>query len=429
MKRRTFLKGMAATAAASACAPTALLALTGCTETTETAPVADGGYNFDEIIDRTGTYSIKYGRLEKSGEIGKKIPMTIADMDFRTAPYVHEALQTRLDRDVMGYTSTPEEYYESIIKWWKMRHGWEIPREWVNFCPGVITTLCFVIECFSAPGDKVVVQTPVYDPFMNYTKRLGREVVYNPLKKENGKYQMDLEHLESVLDEKTKILILCNPQNPGGRMWDLEELKTLAHICKEHGVLVLADEIHCDLSLYGKKHIPFLTVSPEAEQNGIILTGPTKTFNVAGLHAAQCFIANKEIREKLIGYLSAHKLMEPSITCIELTMAAYNHDDKWVNDVTAYIAKNVDYACDFFEKEVPQIKCIKPEASFLLYLDCSELNLPDDELKSLFQDKAGVMVSGGPGYGPGSEGCIRLNIGCPLSVLKQALERIKNAVV
>ncbi len=425
MKRRAFLKNMAATAVATTAAPSTLLALTGCNTEPKEAKIT--GFNFDEIIDRTGTYSIKYGRIEKTG--ADKIGMGIADMDFRTAPFIQEALQTRLKRDVMGYTSTPEEYYTSIINWVKNQLGWQLEREWVSYCPGVITSINLAIDNFSSPGDKVIVQTPVYDPFMNYIKRLEREVAYNPLILENGKYRMNFEQLEELMkDDKTKLMILCNPHNPGGMMWGAEDLKKIAHLAATHGVIILADEIHCDLALYGNKHVPYLSVSEEAAQTGIIFTGPTKTFNLAGVGAAQCYIINPEIREKFFGYMKNRKLVEVHIPTLELTMAGYNNPTDWLEALRHYIEKNVDYVCDFVERELPGIKAYRPEASFLMWLDCNGLGLGEEELMDLFQEKAGILLNNGAHYGPGGEGHVRMNIGCPLSVVKNAMERLKKAL-
>ena len=419
MKRRSFLRSIASTAIL----PVPLLGLESCQDAVQ---MSQDTYSFDEIIDRTGTNSIKYGRLEGTGQ--DKIPMTIADMDFKTAPAVSQALRARLDRDVMGYTRTPEDYYESIVSWVRNQTGWDIQREWVEYCPGVITTLCLAIECYSEKGDKIIVQPPVYDPFMNYSRRLGREVVYNPLILKDGVYQMDFDQLESVIDDKTKMLILCNPHNPGGRMWDKQSLMRLAHICHEHHIVVISDEIHNDLTLFGKKHVPFLSVSQEAAQTGVILTGPTKTFNLAGLGAAQCYIVNEDLRKTLVDYMDNHKLSEASITTMVLTIAGYTKGYEWLDDLRSYIGGNVTYALETFQKRMPQIKVTKPEASFLLWLDCRDLKLEQKDLVSLFQDKAGVMINNGAGYGPGGEGFIRMNIGCPRSVLEEALDRIANAL-
>ena len=252
------------------------------------------GWDFDEVIDRSGTWSIKYGRAGNG-----RFAMWIADMDFRTDPVVKQALQERLDRDVMGYTSTPEEFYEAIRAWEGKQHGWNIPREWVGYAPGVITAINQAYLCFTQPGDKIIVQPPVYDHFRMYAERLGREVVDNPLLFENGRYRMDFEGLERLFDEKTKLLVLCNPHNPCGILWDRETLIKLAEICEKHGIIVVSDEIHADLALYDKTHIPFCSVSDAAARIGLIFGGPTKAFNLAGISGtAFCVSPDKEKREK-----------------------------------------------------------------------------------------------------------------------------------
>ena len=425
MKRRTFLNRLALLGASGLVAPELLFGLTGCKEAAEAAGLSAGGWDFDEVIDRGGTYSIKYDRAEK---MGGKLPMWIADMDFRTAPYVSDALVGRVKRDVMGYTSIPDKYYEAIVSWVEARQGWRMEREWVNYCPGVITGIAAAIECFSSPGDKVIVQPPVYNSFMQYAEGLGRIVANNPLIFENGSYRMDLEHLESVIDDRTRMLILCNPHNPGGMMWDRDSLVRIAQICERHGVIVLSDEIHGDLALGGRRHIPFCSVSGEAAKVGLIFTGPTKAFNVAGLHTAQTYIPNKELRERFQDYLDRRKLTEASIPAIELTIAAYSHEPRWLDEMKLYLQGNIDYVADFLAREIPAIKVVKPEASFLMWLDCRALGLDQNGLVSLFQDKAGILINNGESYRQGGTGFIRLNIGCPRSICRQAMSRLQAAL-
>ena len=388
------------------------------------ASVSEDGWNFDEVIDRSGTWSIKYGR---AGE--NRFAMWIADMDFRTDPAVRKALQERLDRDVLGYTSTPEEFLEAVRTWEGKQHGWNIPLEWVGYAPGVISAINQAYLTFSRPGDKIIVQPPVYDHFQMYAGRLGREVVDNPLIFEDGKYRMDFEGLESLFDNRTKILVLCNPHNPCGILWDKESLARLAEICEKHGVIVISDEIHADLALYGKTHIPFCSVSDAAERVGLIFGGPTKAFNLAGLSGtAFCIIPDEEKREKYLGALSAAKLDEPSIPTIVSTIAAYTSETGWLPALKKYLEGNVDCIMDFFRKNEVGIDPVRPEASFLVWLDCRNLGLSQDKLMELFRDKAGVYLNNGASYGTGGEGFVRINIGCPRSVLQAALERIRRAL-
>ena len=388
-----------------------------------TGPEVAAGWDFDEVIDRSGTWSIKYGRAGES-----RFAMWIADMDFRTDPAVRKALQERLDRDVMGYTSTPEEFYESIRGWKSRQHGWDVPREWIGYTPGVITAINQAYLTFTQPGDKIIVQPPVYDHFRLYSERLGREVADNPMIFENGRYRMDFEGLERMIDQRTKVLVLCNPHNPCGILWDRETLARLADICESHGVIVISDEIHADLALYGKTHIPFCSVSDTAAKVGLIFSGPTKAFNLAGLAGtAFCVIPDKEKREKYLGTLSAAKLNEPPIPSIVATIAAYNSDSGWLPALKEYIEGNIECVMDFFKENRLGITPIRPQASFLVWLDCREMGLSQEGLMEFFREKAGVYLSNGASYGSGGEGFVRLNIGCPRSVLDAALQSIKNA--
>ena len=420
MKRRTFLKG-AAVAGAAALLPAGAVgtALTACGPRP-----APRGWDFDEIIDRSGTWSIKYGRAT-DGEI----PMWIADMDFRTDPYVAEALRKRLDRDVLGYTSTPEAFVDAIAAWERQTLGYAPEKEWINYAPGVITSINQAYLTFTEPGDKIIVQPPVYDHFRLYIERLGRVAVDNPLILENGRYRMDLEGLERLIDEKTKALVLCNPHNPIGLLWDRETLARLADLCDRRGLLVISAEIHGDLALYGRRHTPFCSVSEAAARVGLIFAGPTKAFNLAGLTGtAFCIIPDKEKREKYLATLRNAKLDEAPIPTVEAVLAAYRQDTAWLEALKRYLEGNIARVERFFADNDLGIKPLRPEASFLVWLDCSALGLSQDELMDTFRKKAKVIPSNGASYGPGGEGFLRLNIGCPAAVLDEALSRIKQAL-
>lgn len=417
MKRRTFLKSAAAGATVSLLPSGALSLASGCTSG------ADSGasWNFDEIIDRSGTWSIKNRRAE-----GGKLAMWIADMDFRTDPYVSQALRERLDRDVFGYTYGPDEFFDAIVGWEKRQHGFDVSREWVEYAPGVIASICQAYLTFTEPGDKIIVQPPVYDPFKNYAQRLGRRVVENPLLRREGRYEMDLEGLERLLDDRTKLLVLCNPHNPIGIIWDRETLARLAEICERHGIIVVSDEIHADLALYGKRHAPFCSVSEAAARIGIDFCSPTKSFNIAGLTGtAYAIIPDPVKRQRFHDTLENAKLREASIPTLVATIAAYSHETAWLEALKRYLEGNIDCTMQVLDGS-QGIMAIRPQASFLVWLDCRELGLPQEELVSLFNDRAGVVVNNGATYGPGGEGFIRLNIGCPRSVVLEALERIRN---
>lgn len=419
MRRRDFIKGTAA-ASASTLVPVGTISalLASCSKAS-----AGKGWDFDAVQDRSGTWSIKYGRAT-DGEI----PMWIADMDMKTDPFVAEALRMRLDRDVLGYTSIPAEFYDVIHAWQKCYHGFDLDREWIGYAPGVITGINQAYLTFTEPGDKVIIQPPVYDHFRLYIERMGRVAVDNPLIFKDGRYQMDFDGLEKLFDDKTKILLLCNPQNPCGILWDQETLATLAEICDRHGVMVISDEIHGDLALYGKKHTPFCSVSETAKRVGVMFAGPTKAFNLAGLSGtAYSIIPDKEKRDKYNGTLRNSKLDEPSIMTLVAQIAAYREDTAWLESLKRYIENNIAIVERFFGDHDLGIVPIRPQASFLVWLDCRALGLSQTELMDLFRKKAKIIPSNGTSYGPGGEGFVRLNIGCPAPVLNEALNRLLSA--
>ena len=413
MKRRDFLKGITATGLASL-VPASWLS--SCASEPD-APAWD----FDRVMDRSGTWSTKYGRAT-NGEI----PMWIADMDFGTDPYVKEALLKRISRDGIGYTSTPDLFYEAIGSWEEKQHGFSVEREWIGFCPGVITSMNQAYLTFTEPGDKIIVQPPVYDHFRLYIERLGRVAVDNPLIFRNGRYSMDFEGLEGLMDERTKMLVLCNPQNPCGTLWDKEQMVRLAEVCERHGVIVISDEIHGDLSLYGRRLVPFCSVSEAAARIGMIFTGPTKAFNLAGIsNTAYFIIPDKEKRERYLATLSRAKLNEASIPTLVAVTSAYREDTTWLEALKRYIEGNVERVMQFFAEHELGMVPLRPEASFLVWIDCRKLGLTQEVLLERFNKGAKIIPSNGSSYGQGGEGFIRLNIGCPRSVLEEALERIR----
>lgn len=410
MKRRDFVKGLAGAAL--------LPAIPGCIQ----AQKADEGWDFDRVLDRSGTWSIKYGRT-KEGEI----PMWIADMDFRTDPAVKKALEERLERDVMGYTSTPEAFYEAVQGWLERRHGYRPEREWIAYCPGVITSLNQAYLTFTEPGDKIIVQPPVYDHFRLYIERLGRVCVDNPLILDGGRYRMDLEGLERLFDSRTKAIVLCNPHNPIGLVWDRETLAELAGIARRHNLLVFSDEIHADLALEGRRQLPFCSVSEDAAAVGLVFGGPTKAFNLAGLSGtAWCVIPDKEKRERYLATLRNAKLNEASIPSLVATLSAYTHEPRWLEDLLRYLEGNIGLVCDTLDGS-HGIRAIRPEASFLVWLDCRSLSAAPEELADYFRAQTGLILSNGNSYGTGGAGFLRMNVGCPRSVLREALGRIQDA--
>ncbi len=425
MDRREFIKVASVGACAAALLPSVGGLVTGCTpplisDGDSVGDIDSGKWNFDEVIDRSGTWSIKYGRASEG-----QIPMWIADMDFRTAPAVSSAMKERLNRDVLGYTFTPEEFYQSIIHWEKEMHGWQVDKEWVSYCPGVITSINQAYLTFTNPGDGIVVMPPVYNLFRMYAERLGRRVIDNPLLFDGKHYQVDFDRLEKMLSRKdAKILVLCNPHNPAGLVWDRDVLRRIATLSRQNGVLVISDEIHADLTLYGRRHTSFCSVSEDAAAVGLVFAGPTKAFNLAGVSmTAYCVIPNEELRQPFQKQLRDAKLDEAPIASLVATIAAYTNGIPWLQSLKEYLQGNIREVVDFFSTNDLGIKAIQPQASFLVWLDCRAMGLGQDELMRFFSDK-GLLLSNGAAYGQGGEGFIRMNIGCPRKIVKEALERI-----
>ena len=385
-------------------------------------------YNFDEVIDRSNSDCSKIENLKTLFGREDIIPLWVADMDFKSPPAITRALMKRVEHGVFGYTIQSEEYFNSIIKWHKRRFNWKVGKEDINYIPGVVKGFSIAIEVFTEVGDNVIIQPPVYHPFRIMTKALNRNVVNNPLILENGQYKMDFDGLRKIVSDKNcKMLILCNPHNPGGRVWSEEELKELSQICFENEILVVSDEIHSDMALPGFIHTPFAKVSAEAENNSITLMAPSKTFNIAGIVSSYAVISNKVIRDKYHSFIKKRGLDEGNLFAYTATVSAYNECDDWLDEMLKYVQSNVDFVDSYLKNNIPEIKAILPEASFLIWLDCRSLNLSQNELVKLFVDKAGLALNDGSIFGPGGEGFMRLNVGSPKSILEKALSNLKNA--
>ncbi len=386
-------------------------------------------YNFDEIIDRKGTSCVKYDGLKNAYQ-GKEnlIPLWVADMDFATPDFIVEALKKRCEHPVFGYTFDDDEYYESIQTWLDYKYHWKTEREWISYIPGIVKGIGLAVQCFTQPGDKVIIQPPVYHPFRLVPTRMGREVVYNPLKLEDGVYKMDFEQLESLIDKDCKMLILSNPHNPGGVVWEKEALVKLAQICSAHGILVISDEIHAEMTYPQFRHHPFATVSEEAAACSVTFMAPSKTFNIAGIVSSYALVPDSRIREKFYSFLEAGELNAGTIFAFTATKAAYTYGAEWLQQMRSYVIENVNFVDEYLKKNIPQIKVYRPQASFLVWLDCRKLKLAQPELVQLFEDKAGLALNDGTMFGKEGEGFMRLNIGCPRSILNQALESLKKAI-
>ncbi|WP_322933121.1 MalY/PatB family protein [Bacteroides sp. CG01] len=383
-------------------------------------------YNFDEIIDRRGTESVKWDAVSERWGRNDLLPMWVADMDFRTPPFVMEALRKRLEHEVLGYTFACEEWYTSIINWLQNRHGWKVKREELTFMPGIVRGLAFAIQCFTEKGDKVMVMPPVYHPFFLVTEKNKREVVYSPLVLRDGQYYIDFDRFRKDI-QGCKLLILSNPHNPGGRVWTREELEQIAEICYESKTLVISDEIHADLTLPPYQHITFALVSEKARQNSLVFMSPSKAFNMPGLASSYCIIENKEICRCFQEYMEASELSEGHLFAYLSVAAAYSNGTEWLDQVLAYIQSNIDFTDAFLSEYIPDIKMIRPQASYLVFLDCRTLGLNQKELVDLFVDGAHLALNDGTMFGKEGEGFMRLNVACPRSVLKKALKQLKEA--
>ena len=388
-------------------------------------------YNFDKIVDRRGSGAIMTDSLRKVYGREDLLPLWIADMYFETPAPIREALEKRLDHQIYGYSVAPDSYWWAIRDWELQLHGWTIEREQLSFIPGIVRGIAFVLQCFTQPGDKVVVQPPVYMPFLNLPRANGRQLVYNPLifDPDRGTYRMDLNNLEQVCrDEQPKVLILSNPHNPAGIVWPEADLAAVAEICKHTGVLVISDEIHADMTLGAHRHHPFPTVSPTAAEVSITFAAPSKTFNMAGIVSSFCVVSNPEIREKFYGYLEANELNGTMFLSTVATEAAYTHCGAWRRQMLAYVKENVDFVCHSLKTRIPGVTAVRPQASFLVWLDCRGLGLDHDGLIDLFVNRAHLALNDGEAFGPGGEGHMRMNVGAPRALVAESLDRLEIAV-
>lgn len=385
-------------------------------------------YDFDKVIDRHGSGAIKVDCLEERYGRPDLIAAWVADMDFATPSFILDALKERLEHPIMGYTAEPADYRPAIIDWERSLHGWEIDPEWLSYIPGIVKGIGMVLNVFTKPGDDVVIMPPVYHPFRIVPEENGRKVVNVPMiEDENHRYHIDFEAFEK-LDTKGGVLIFSNPHNPSGRMWSKEELQKLAEISKRKNLLVISDEIHADMALWGNKHIPFATVSEDAAQNSITFCAPSKTFNIPGIVSSFSVVPNKEIRDRFYGWLVASEFNEAPMFSPIATIAAYRMGEEWRKEMLSYVEDNIRFVEDYCEKNIPGVTALRPDASFLVWLDCRELGLSQDALVDLFVNKARVALNDGVMFGKEGEGLMRLNVASPRSVMKEVMERIKGAV-
>ena len=385
-------------------------------------------YDFDTIIDRNNTNSIKWDYCERYLSCKDLWPMWVADMDFRVPDEITDAMQRVLDRGIFGYSGVPQSYYDVVIAWMQKRHNWQVNKEWIAFSPGVIPAIHLLVQAFSSPGDQVILQTPVYYPFFDAVKCNGREVLDNPLRLEKGQYYMDLADLESKISTRTKMVILCNPQNPVSRVWKEEELRRLGELCLKHNILVIADEIHGDIVYSGFRHIPFASLSQEFANNCVVCTAASKTFNLPGLQTSNIIIPNPELKKRFTEKLRACGLQSPNMFGIAATEAAYLYGEPWLTQLLEYLEGNINFLIDYAAGNIPGLKVIQPQGTYLAWLDFRGCGIPQERLINFAREEAKVGLEPGFIFGCKEQGFERMNMACPRSTLAEGLSRIAKAV-
>ena len=382
-------------------------------------------YDFDEIIPRRNTRSYKWDSTDDD----RVLPLWVADMDFRTAQPVVEALARRVQHGIFGYVRVPDEYYAAVTGWFARRHGWHIEREWIVYTSGVVPALSAIIKALTHPGDGVVVQTPVYNCFFSSIRNNGCRVVTNPLLYEANTYRIDFNDLErKTADPSVKLMLLCNPHNPAGRVWSRDELRRIGEICRHNGIKVVADEIHCELVYPDHTYTPFASIDESHLQNSITCLSPSKAFNLAGLQIANIVSCDEAVRQAIDRAININEVCDVNPFGIEATIAAYNEGEEWLTQLLDYLKGNYDFMCQFFRTFLPQIPVTKLEGTYLVWTDCRALRLDSDTLQARLLEQAGLWLNSGTMYGAEGEGFVRWNIASPRSVLHEALMRFRSLV-
>ncbi len=385
-------------------------------------------YDFDTLYERDSTYSAKWS-LRKEQGLDDVIPMWIADMDFACAPEIVKAMKERVDHPLYGYTASSSGYYSGLIQWMAKRHSWAgIQREWICYSPGVVSAFNFAIQAYSRPGDKVVLQPPVYYPMKLAIDSNGRRMVENPLKVVNRKYMMDFEDLEKKIDDRTRMIILCSPHNPVGRVWTRNELQQLTEVCERKDITIISDEIHNDLIIGKTEHTCTATLSDEAMQRTVTLVSPSKTFNLAGLANSSVIIPNKKLRDAYLGVTDSNGIHFANTFGMVSQEAAYSYGEAWLGELLGYLRENQSYLEGFIKARIPGLVVYPLEGTFLTWVDCSALAMDDVELKEFMLRKAKLWFDEGTMFGSGGSMFMRINIACPRTLLRTALERLEKAV-
>jgi cystathionine beta-lyase len=385
-------------------------------------------YDFNTPIDRRGTHCVKFDALKEMYGREDLLSLWVADMDFATPDFIIDALKRRLDHPVLGYPVQYDGYWQSVMDWIRSHHGWQVEREWMRYIPGIVKGIGMVVNVFTKPGDKIIIQPPVYHPFRLVPEHNDREIVMNPLRWVGDTYEMDFEQLEQVIDDKCKILILANPHNPVGITWSRDTLVRLADIAVKHNLIVISDEIHCDMALYGNKHIPFASVSENAARCSITFGAPSKTFNIAGIVSSYAIVPDPVLREKFFAWLTANEMDMATIFAMVATEAAFTEGEEWRQQMLAHIESNIDFVDEYLKANIPEVRAIKPQASYLVWLDFSALGLPHDKLIDMLVNDARLAMNDGAMFGIGGEQHTRLNVGTQRAVLEQAMKQLKEAI-
>ncbi len=381
-------------------------------------------YDFDKTIDRRATNSYKWDSAPEG-----VLPMWVADMDFRTAPAIIDALQKRVAHGIFGYTRVPDAYYDAVTSWFSRRHGWDIDREWIIYTSGVVPAVSAVIKALTVPGDKVIVQTPVYNCFFSSIRNNGCEIVSNPLRRTADTYKMDFDALERcAADPRTKVMLLCNPHNPAGRVWTPDELTRLGNICLRNGVTVVADEIHCALVYQGFKYTPFASLSDAFLHRSVTCVSPSKAFNIAGLQIANIVAFDNDLRSRIDKAININEVCDVNPFGVAATIAAYNEGEEWLNQLVDYLHGNYEAMAEFCRRELAEFPITRLEGTYLVWMDCSSLGMSSDALEHALLDDARLWLNAGTMYGAEGEGYMRWNIACPRSVMLDGLIRFLNFV-
>lgn len=381
-------------------------------------------YDFDKTINRRATNSYKWDSAPEGA-----LPMWVADMDFRTAPAIIDVLQKRVAHGIFGYTRVPDAYYDAVTSWFSRRHGWDIDREWIIYTSGVVPAVSAVIKALTVPGDKVIVQTPVYNCFFSSIRNNGCEIVSNPLRRTADTYEMDFDALERcAADPRAKVMLLCNPHNPAGRVWTSDELTRLGNICLRNGVTVVADEIHCELVYQGFKYTPFASLSDAFLRRSVTCVSPSKAFNIAGLQIANIVAFDNDLRSRIDKAININEVCDVNPFGVAATIAAYNEGEEWLNQLVDYLHGNYEAMAEFCRRELPEFPITRLEGTYLVWMDCSSLGMPSDALEHALLDDARLWLNAGTMYGAEGEGYMRWNIACPRSVMLDGLNRFLNFV-